>query len=249
MKTHRDYLDIIGNTAATTKGWREKRWNCYYFLTYRYLVANMLREADACRGTVLDIGTSHGNWLPFLKAQGFKTVLGVELHPGRAALARSAGYDVVHNCDAANTPLAKASVDVAMSNDVLVHILRLEDKVAVFREVERVLRQDGVFIFNHTMSRAIGAQGYQVVNHCSYMDLGSLIELVGAHTNFRVIDVKPSYFTFAGRPVRLLTELARTALLMMPLGPHLRFYRDHIYARRLGLEESDSVYLCLAKRH
>lgn len=245
--THRDYLEEIGNTAATATTWREKRWNHYYFMACRYVVARMLSESGVVFGTVLDIGTSHGNWLQFLRSQGFRSVQGVELHPGRAALARRAGYEIVHNCDAASIPLADSSVDVAVSNDVLVHVLRLEDKVAVLREAERVLRVGGALIFNHTMSRAFGLQGYQVVGHCSYLDLHELLELVQTGTSLRLLDIKPSYYSFADRKLPRSTELVRNALLLLPFGPFLRFLRDYAHARRLGLQHADSVYLRLAK--
>ena len=88
---------------------------------------------------MLDIGTSHGNWLPLLRQFGFSTVLGVEVDAGRAEEARQAGYDDVYNCDARSVPRPAESIDVAVSNDVFVHILRGEDKAAVVPETERLL--------------------------------------------------------------------------------------------------------------
>ena len=246
-RTHRDYLEGIGNTAATADSWREKRWNRYYLQTCQYVVAQMLRGSGVAAGTVLDVGTSHGNWLPFLRRKRFKRVLGVELHPVRAAVAQRAGYDAVHNCDAAAMPLADGSVDVAMANDVLVHVLQLADKVAVLREVERVLRPGGVFIFNHAMSPAFGLSGYQVIDHCSFVDLDGLLRLVLTGCGLRVVDIRPTYYAFTARRPTRVAEVIRNLVLSMPFGPYLRFLRDGVHARRLGLQQSDSVYLLALK--
>ena len=139
-KTHHDHLDRIGNTAATAVGYLEKRWNKYYLRTEQKTVSNLLKDEINPESTVLDVGTSHGNWLPFLRQSGFATILGVELDNKRAEQARQAGYDEVYNCDARSIPRAMNSIDAAVSNDVFVHILQMEDKIAVLHEIERLLR-------------------------------------------------------------------------------------------------------------
>ena len=143
-KTHHDNISRIGGTAATARGFIERRWNRYYFQVLKRTVRNMLAGEIGANATVLDIGTSHGNWLPLLRQFGFSTVLGVEVDAGRAEEARQAGYDDVYNCDARSVPRPAESIDVAVSNDVFVHILRGEDKAAVVRETERLLRPGGV---------------------------------------------------------------------------------------------------------
>ena len=85
-KTHADYVDEIGGTAATATGYLQRRWNRYYFRSCRAVVAAMLQGEIGTESTVLDVGTSHGNWHGFLRRQGFSSVLGVELDPGRADL-------------------------------------------------------------------------------------------------------------------------------------------------------------------
>jgi len=53
------------------------------------------------------------------------------------------GIDI-HNADAGNTGLEDASVDIAYSRAVMEHV---EDADAVFREVERILRPGGSYVF------------------------------------------------------------------------------------------------------
>src|SRR5207248_24978 len=101
--THRDFVSVIGGTAATGKGLYERRMNAYYLRSAKATVSALL--AGEPRGSVLDVGTSHGVWLPYLRAHGFGRVLGVELDAERAELARRAGYDTVFNCDASEIPI------------------------------------------------------------------------------------------------------------------------------------------------
>ncbi len=246
-KTHRDYQQLIGGTAATASGLFERRWNRYYHRAYTATVAAMLRGEPTAGAAVLDVGTSHGNWFGFLAARGFGRILGVELDPGRAELALRRGYHEVFNCDAADLPLPDRSLDFAVSNDVFVHILRLEDKAAVLREVERVLRPGGVFILNHALSGAFGHRGYTVERHCSYLEPDDCLRLVLEHTGFVVEDLKPTHYTFAGRRPSLAAKLARLALLMLPGGIALRRLRDCLLTRRLPLGQADTLYLKLRK--
>ncbi|SVC50363.1 uncharacterized protein METZ01_LOCUS303217, partial [marine metagenome] len=75
-KTHHDNISRIGGTAATDRGFIERRWNRYYFQVLKRTVRNMLAGEIGANATVLDIGPSHGNWLPLLRQLGFSTVLG-----------------------------------------------------------------------------------------------------------------------------------------------------------------------------
>jgi SAM-dependent methyltransferase len=244
MKTHRDYVNQIGETNATGRTYLEKRWNKYYLLTYQKIVNSMLQ--DESRDVVLDVGTSHGNWYNFLRRAGFRRVTGVELDPVRAELARRAGYDEVFNCDAADLPLEDAAIDVAVSNDVFVHILRLEDKAAVLAEVRRVLRPGGVFIINHSMSPAIGRASYHVDSYCSFLTPAEWIQMATT-AGFGIEDVKPSYYIF--RSASFFIKAVRALCVAVPfgIGSRLLILSDTVAARWLGIGRSDYVYLKLRK--
>ncbi len=243
-KTHYDYLSVIGRTHATAYDYKDRRWNQYYFLTYSHIVDRMIGNM---RGTVLDVGTSHGNWLSFLKRKGFSQFLGVELDPERARLAKQCGYHEVYNCDAANIPHPSATIDVALSNDVFVHILRIEDKIAVLKEVERLLKPNGIFIFNHTVSNAFNYDGYHVQEYCSFLSLHELTALVVNNTSLQISDIKPTYYNFRNSRPSLLTRLARR-FIQVPFAVKLLFYLDYLNARDLPLEDSDTVYIKVKKR-
>jgi ubiquinone/menaquinone biosynthesis C-methylase UbiE len=243
-RTHHDNVERIGGTAATADGFMARRWNRYYFRTERRTVRDMLAGEIRPGSSVLDIGTSHGNWLPFLRQVGFNTVLGVELDAGRAEQARQAGYDEVYNCDARSIPRPAESIDAAVSNDVFVHILQLEDKAAVLRETERLLRPGGVMVINHSSARAFGYTSAHVEDHCSFLTLDELIRLVRDNSSLIIEDVKPSYYSVMGRP---RPRILRNLLMVLPFGGIATSLLDHYVRRRQPIDLSDYVYLKLRK--
>lgn len=243
-KTHRDYLSVIGGTHATPGDYKNRRWNQYYHLTYTHIVDRMIGDRV---GTVLDVGTSHGHWLPFLKQKGFTVLLGVELDPERAKLAKQSGYHEVYACDAAQIPHPSETIDVAISNDVFVHILRIKDKISVLREVERLLKPGGIFILNHPMSRAFNFKGYHVHEYCSFLSLQEFITLILNNTGLSITDIKPTYYHFRNSRPGFIARWARH-FIAIPFVIRFLFYLDYLNARDLPLEDSDVVYVKLVKR-
>jgi SAM-dependent methyltransferase len=243
-KTHEDYIGRIGGTAATARGFMERRWNRYYFRTLKRTVRDMLADEIGTDATVLDIGTSHGNWLPFLRQLGFHTVVGVELDAERAEQARRAGYDEIYNCDARGVPRPSDSIDVAVSNDVFVHILRLQDKAAIVRETERLLRPGGVMVLNHSSARAFGHHAAHIRDHCSYLTLDEFIRLVRDNSSFVIEDIKPSYYSVLGHPQR---RTLRHLLMAMPFGWMATSLLDHGVRQHQPIDLSDYVYLKVRK--
>ncbi len=243
-KTHHDNISRIGGTAATARGFIERRWNRYYFQVLKRTVRNMLAGEIGANATVLDIGTSHGNWLPFLRQLGFSTVLGVEVDAGRAEEARQAGYDDVYNCDARSVPRPAESIDVAVSNGVFVHILRGEDKAAVVRETEPLLRPGGVMVFNHSSALAFGHRAACVDDHCSHLTLDDFIRLVRDNRSLVIEDIKPSYCSAMGRPQ---TRSLRHLLMALPFGVTATSFLDYGVHQRKPIALSDYVYLKVRK--
>lgn len=242
MSTHRDNISVIGTTHASSRSLRDKRWNAYYHQVYQGVVTSMLKGLPA-GGTLLDVGTSHGHWLRFFKSKGFEKIVGVELDPRRAELARQAGYSEVKVGDASEQiPYPDSSVDLAISNDVFVHILRMEDKHAVVNEVVRVLKPGGVFIFNHTIAPAFGYSSYTVDGYCSYLTLAELVDLLQG-TPLKIQDVKPTYFNFRQHRTFLTKFLKALLTLPVPFGLTVNHLVDYFLIRDLPLEAADVVYL------
>jgi ubiquinone/menaquinone biosynthesis C-methylase UbiE len=245
MKTHRDFLHIIGTTHATSPTYRDLRWNGYYHRTYQRIVHALLKGIRS-RDVIFDLGTSHGHWLPFFKREGFKTILGVEIDAERAKLAQAAGYDAVLNEDAVKLSQASESVDVVISTDVFVHILQMEDKKAVLKEAERILKNGGTLIINHIMARAFGYEKYTIKDYLSYLTLAEFLHLFEG-TKLKITDIKPTYFNFNIDRSFFQKALLATTTLPVPFGIAARMWLDRFFAYRLPTEATDVIYIKATK--
>jgi SAM-dependent methyltransferase len=244
--THWDNISRIGNTHFTTARGAERNWNRYYFATYTRVVRSML-EGES-RGTAFDCGTSYGDWLRFLRDAGFQRVLGAEIDPGRAAEAQRRGYDDVFVGDAANADAPDGSVDVVLSNDVFVHILRLDDKAAVLANMFRLLRPGGCMIVNHASVRAYrDSPDYLVEGYCSFISLDEFSRLIHERTAFAIEDVRATYRHWRLAPAPRLAS-ARSLLMATPAGPPFAHAMDRwLCPDADGIERSDAFYLKLRK--
>jgi SAM-dependent methyltransferase len=241
---HRKNIDVIGGTNACPPGtpWNVVQWNRYYFSLYKTIVHAMLFDVTE-RGAVLDLGTSHGNWYHFLKAEGFTKIYGVEISVSRAALAQACGYTKVFNCDAADTPLPDGSLDVVISNDVLVHILKADDKVAVIKKAADLLKPGGAMIINHPTCDAYGLERkYTVLQHCAFAPMTEMIAMVTDNTTLQLEWVSPSYFHWRHRRAPFFINGLRR-LISVPLVPWLlRMIDRHWTANHRPQEEADTIY-------
>lgn len=246
-KRHTDYLNEIGRTTETYSSFAERRWNQFYFRVHRAIVKRMLGKAGSGQ-VVLDLGTSYGQWHDFLRQRGFDKVLGVEVDLGRAEVARTRGYDQVFATDGAQIPLPDSSVDVIVSNGVFVHIIQYEDKVAVLKEIERLLKAGGTAILSHTMAKAQGYDQYTVVTYMSFLTFSELIDLVRNHTSLLIEDVAPTYYHFRNSSPAFLVWVIRKALRYpLPFLGGLLYLLNILDARMMSIEEADAIYLRLAK--
>ncbi len=248
-KTHYDHIERIGGTHATSRNRYDRQWNKYYFLTYQHVVRLLLGDhKDKRTSTVLDVGTSHGNWARFLKREGFMRILGVEIDPERAEQARRQGYDEVFNCDAADTPLKAGTVDVAISNDVFVHVLQLDDKIRILEKIQQLLKPGGCFIVNHTSTRAhYDTADYRISDYCSYISLDEFRQLILDNTDLQISDIRPTYFNWRFKKAPFFVSALRKAM-RAPLVPHAVAFLDRAYsARHCDVEDADTFYLKLTK--
>jgi SAM-dependent methyltransferase len=102
----------------------------------------VLRILGQGSGRLLDLGCGGGAFTAILAEQGWR-VTGVDISEDQLRLARSRGVDA-RLADAGELPFADASFDAAVS--VFTHT-DMDDFAGALRELARVLRPDGVFVY------------------------------------------------------------------------------------------------------
>ncbi len=246
MKSHKDYIEIIGLNWTTAKGRHDTQWNKYYFKTNSKVVSNMLENVN--KDMILDVGTSNGSWYEFWSKEHFNKIYGVELCEERTKLARKKNYTEVFNCDATETPLANNTLDVAVSNGVFVHILKKEDKILVLKKIESLLKPGGYFIFNHTTSEAFGyGDAFTVKDYCSFMSFDELVKMIHENTNFNIVDVKPTFYLWRNHAKPIFIKVLQR-FIKFPFAPELLRFIDKIYTKdTLSINQSDAIYVKLQK--
>jgi len=135
-----------------------------------YIVRGLHIEPGYC---VLDVGTGTGVLLPFLIAElhGEGRIIALDLSAKMLARARAKNSAPVVDfvqADVVATPLADACVDIAVCNGVFPHF---SDKVKALNEIARILKDNGVLVICHTMSRAMLNDLHQSIGGIVAMDL------------------------------------------------------------------------------
>jgi SAM-dependent methyltransferase len=102
----------------------------------------VLRILGEGAGRLLDLGCGGGGFAAILAEQGWQ-VTGVDISEDQLRLARSRGVETVL-ADARELPFADASFDAAVS--VFTHT-DMDDFAGALRELARVLRPGGVFVY------------------------------------------------------------------------------------------------------
>ncbi len=110
---------------------------------------------------VLDVGTGVGNFLYFLKEvmTDYESVVGIDQSENALVAARKNFADDprirFERMDATAMTFPDASFDVVVLSNTLHH---LADPVPVFREMERVLRPDGILVVNEMVADGLDAR-------------------------------------------------------------------------------------------
>ena len=195
MDTEYDNIDIIGTTHEIHHNETDRLMNNYYHKQEVSTVKSLLSKATNLKyDKVVDLGCSIGTWYSDYKKFGFKKIIGIDISKERAMMAKERGYDEIHICNAYELPFEDKSIGCIISNDVLVHVLQDSDKLKIFKEVKRVLTDDGIFIFNITNAGGFGFSEDTTVKYCRmsrWQTISELIKQSGLYTK-RIVS---SYYT------------------------------------------------------
>lgn len=211
MGTEYNNIENIGKTYASFDTPTEKLLHEYYHKQEICTVTHLLKKMKIKNFySVVDLGSSHGFWYNNYKSLGFKKIIGIDISSERVNQAKQRGYDEVHTCNAYDLPFNNETKDCIISNNVLVHVLQDSDKLRIFKEVKRVLKKNGIFIFNianasdhgcktdttHTTSRMITPETILKLINTSELSLEAIMPcfytfpMKGAHPYFASFSTK-----------------------------------------------------------
>jgi len=195
VPTEYDNIDVIGTTHEASSSKIEEIMNSYYHNQEVSTVLGLLTKLKLKNfHNMVDLGCSIGTWYPNFKSFGFKKIIGIDISKERGLKAKKRGYDEIHICNAYDLPFDDESQNCIISNDVFIHVLQDDDKLKILNEVYRVLKKDGIFIFNFANSKGFGYDVDQTINYCRFCTLNTIQNLI-KKTKFNTEFTLPSYYT------------------------------------------------------
>jgi SAM-dependent methyltransferase len=173
---------------------------------------------------LLDVGCGPGNTIGRLARWG--VTLGMDFSLDALAFARSRGAARVFSGDAIALPVASESIDCVVACDNLEHV---EDDERALREIRRVLRPGGVFLFTVPAFMALWRHHDVMYGHFrrySKRDFAARVQRAGLHIEgYR-------FFKCAFFPP--LWAVAKVEALLRPVvAPRDNFYRVPGWLNRL----------------
>ena len=238
--TEYDYIDIIGRTHESYRHKTDQIMNTYYHKSEVSTVSKLLKLFySKNRDQVVDVGTSIGTWLNDYRNFGFKKVVGIDISEERAKQAKKRGYDEVYVCNAYDTPFEDESQECLISNDVLVHVLQDSDKLKIFKEIHRILKPDGIFIFNIANALSHGYSGDITKNYCRFITPDTTKKLI-TEADLKIKNILPSYFVIPriGANPKFVNFSCK---VLFPI-------TDRILSNTNNIEKSKAVYFCVTKK-
>ena len=190
-KTEYDHINQIGGSVLDWSTKIEKILVEYYHKSEIKTVKSLLKDLNFKE--IVDIGCGEGAWAYFYKEIGFKKLIGIDISAERVKVAKVNGFDEIYCCNGYDLPFEDDSIECIISNNVFVHILQDNDKIRIFNEINRVLKKNGVFIFNFPSAKAYGLSSDTTKEHCRIMKLNSMINLI-EKGNMRIEKIFPCYF-------------------------------------------------------
>jgi SAM-dependent methyltransferase len=165
-----DFETKIGTTFLDYE--QNPVYNSYHKYSHEKAVSRLLPESNG--GIAADLGCAGGTYYGIIKAKNYKTVYGVDLSAKRLEKAKEKGY-ITFNTLAQNLPFKNESVDAILSIDVLVHVLKRKDREDIFKEVSRVLKKGGHFVFSIPSKKAYVHGDYGVDKKTIYSNDDGII--------------------------------------------------------------------------
>lgn len=196
MSTEYDNIDVIGTTHEISRNETDRKMNGYYHKQELASVIELLEQMKLENfEQVIDLGCSIGTWYGDYRRLGFKHIIGIDISEERLEIAKKRGYDETHCCNAYKLPFENDSQNYIISNDVLVHVIQDSDKSKIFDEIFRILKKNGIFIFNVANASGFGKKTDTTVGYCRYNTIKTISDLIN-NSGLKIEFILPSYYTY-----------------------------------------------------
>lgn len=193
MTTEYDNIDNIGTTHEFFRDNAEKRMKEYYHKQEVSTVKKLLKKLEIYKcESMIDLGCSVGTWYNDFRKMKFQKIIGIDISEERARTAKNKGYDEIHVCNAYDLPFDDNTQFCVISNDVLIHVLQDEDIIKILNEVYRVLKNNGIFIFNFANEKGLTKKDKKM-EYCKFRTKEGFEEMIKM-SNFKCEYIIPSYF-------------------------------------------------------
>lgn len=196
MPTEYDNIDVIGTTHEISRDDTDRKMNDYYHKQELSTVKDLLKRMKFSEySQLIDLGCSIGTWYDDYRNMGFKRIIGIDISEERLKIAKKRGYDEVHCCNAYELPFEDESQKCIISNDVFVHVLQDSDKLKIFKEIFRILKPNGIFIFNFANASGNGLTTDTTKKYCRFNTNETISNLIN-QSNLEIEFLSPSYYTY-----------------------------------------------------
>jgi 2-polyprenyl-3-methyl-5-hydroxy-6-metoxy-1,4-benzoquinol methylase len=203
---------------------------------YKRAVGRFLPEDRDTR--ILDLGCGHGTFLYFLKKEGYKNILGVDVSPEQIELAKKIGINEIKCRNVLDfLKNIEDKFDVITAFDLIEHF-RKDEFLLLSKLVYRALKAQGLFILRtiNGESPFSGRLRYADLTHEICFTRRSISTAL-LNANFKRVKVFPAYHYFP-RGVRsniryLLWKIIELGLRMYMMAETGNFKDGYIFTQNL----------------
>ncbi len=239
MGTEYDFIARIGGTYETAKP-EVKKINYYFHGRQVKTVFDLLKKMKLKNyERIIDLGCSDGGWFEDYKKMEFQKIVGIDISTERAEKAKKRGYFETFATNSNDLPFENDSESCIICNGMIVHVLQDSDRVKIFKEVKRVLKNNGIFIFNFTNTRAKGSETDKTLEYTRHSTIETITDLV-KKSGLEIEHILPCYYIFPkiGAHKKMITLSTK---IVFPI-------TNFILNKLKNLRRSEVIYLGVRKK-
>ncbi len=195
MPTEYDNIDRIGGTYETAEP-EVKKINHYFHGRQVKTVFDLVKKMKLQNfDRIIDLGCSDDGWLDDYKKMEFQKIVGIDISSERADKAKKRGFFETFATNAYELPFTNDSESCIICNGMIVHVLQDSDRLKIFKEVKRVLKNKGIFIFNFTNAKAKGSDTDITLEYTRHNTIETIIDLV-KKSGLEIEHIMPCFYIF-----------------------------------------------------